>query len=130
MSKKGGAPVVHCLVSSTSVISAVMFGAMAIGEANAFAPNYAKAKVSASHLLMLINLKPAIDNLSEEGEALVRHLHTDTDNTAFNARDTICSRFLSLNSRKSLTERFTSKTLSSITPQDQMCPSSEGWIWR
>uniref|UniRef100_A0A3P8UJZ5 ATP-binding cassette, sub-family B (MDR/TAP), member 4 n=1 Tax=Cynoglossus semilaevis TaxID=244447 RepID=A0A3P8UJZ5_CYNSE len=66
------------------VISAVMFGAMAIGEANAFAPNYAKAKVSASHLLMLINLKPAIDNLSEEGEALVRHLHTDTDNTAFN----------------------------------------------
>lgn len=55
-----------------------MFGAMAIGEANAFAPNYAKAKVSASHLLMLINLKPAIDNLSEEGEALVRHLHTRT----------------------------------------------------
>lgn len=81
MSKKGRAPVVHCLVSSTSVISAVMFGAMAIGEANAFAPNYAKAKVSASHLLMLINLKPAIDNLSEEGEALVCHLHTRTRTT-------------------------------------------------
>uniref|UniRef100_A0A3Q3W6X8 Uncharacterized protein n=1 Tax=Mola mola TaxID=94237 RepID=A0A3Q3W6X8_MOLML len=49
------------------VISAVLYGAMAVGEANSFAPNYAKAKMSASHLMMLINKKPAIDNLSEEG---------------------------------------------------------------
>ncbi|KAI3361034.1 hypothetical protein L3Q82_013229, partial [Scortum barcoo] len=50
------------------VISAVLYGAMALGEANAFAPNYAKAKMSASHLMMLINRQPAIDNLSQEGE--------------------------------------------------------------
>ncbi|KAG7475856.1 multidrug resistance protein 1-like [Solea senegalensis] len=52
------------------VISAVLYGAMAIGEANTFAPNYAKARTSASHIMMLINLEPAIDNLSEEGEKL------------------------------------------------------------
>ncbi|KAM4579986.1 ATP-dependent translocase ABCB1 [Odontesthes bonariensis] len=50
------------------VISAVLFGAMAVGEANSFAPNYAKAKMSAAHLFMLLNTVPAIDNLSQEGE--------------------------------------------------------------
>ncbi|KAM8735723.1 ATP-dependent translocase ABCB1 [Acanthopagrus schlegelii] len=50
------------------VISAVLYGAMALGEANSFAPNYAKAKLSAAHLMMLINSEPAIDNLSHEGE--------------------------------------------------------------
>ncbi|XP_068615681.1 ATP-dependent translocase ABCB1 [Brachionichthys hirsutus] len=49
------------------VVSAVVFGAMAVGEANAFTPNYAKAKVSASHLMMLINRESDIDNLSQEG---------------------------------------------------------------
>eukprot|EP00064_Thunnus_orientalis_P004352 superscaffoldBa00000393_g4363 len=51
------------------VISAVLFGAMAVGEANSFTPNYAKAKMSASHLMMLMNREPAIDNLSEEGQS-------------------------------------------------------------
>ncbi|XP_029359235.1 ATP-dependent translocase ABCB1 [Echeneis naucrates] len=51
------------------VISAVLYGAMAVGEANSFAPNYAKAKMSASHLMVLMNRKPAVDNLSQEGEA-------------------------------------------------------------
>ncbi|KAM6910395.1 ATP-dependent translocase ABCB1 [Xenentodon cancila] len=51
------------------VISAVLFGAMAVGEANSFAPNYAKAKMSASHLIMLLNKEPAIDNLSKRGES-------------------------------------------------------------
>ncbi|XP_028833451.1 ATP-dependent translocase ABCB1 [Denticeps clupeoides] len=50
------------------VISAVLYGAMAVGEANTFTPNYAKAKISASHISMLINRVPAIDNGSEEGE--------------------------------------------------------------
>uniref|UniRef100_A0A8D3DCN0 ABC-type xenobiotic transporter n=1 Tax=Scophthalmus maximus TaxID=52904 RepID=A0A8D3DCN0_SCOMX len=49
------------------VISAVLYGAMAIGEANSFAPNYAKAKISASHLMMLMDREPDIDNLSQEG---------------------------------------------------------------
>ncbi|KAM9353467.1 ATP-dependent translocase ABCB1 [Symphorus nematophorus] len=51
------------------VISAVLYGAMALGEANSFAPNYAKAKLSAAHLMMLIKREPAIDNLSQEGES-------------------------------------------------------------
>uniref|UniRef100_A0A673AQ81 ATP-binding cassette, sub-family B (MDR/TAP), member 4 n=1 Tax=Sphaeramia orbicularis TaxID=375764 RepID=A0A673AQ81_9TELE len=50
------------------VISALVYGAMAVGEANAFAPNYARAKVSAAHLMMLINKESAIDNLSKDGE--------------------------------------------------------------
>lgn len=50
-----------------SVVSAVLYGAMAVGEANTFAPNYAKAKMAASYLMMLINKKSSIDNLSEEG---------------------------------------------------------------
>uniref|UniRef100_A0A8D3DH01 ATP-binding cassette, sub-family B (MDR/TAP), member 4 n=1 Tax=Scophthalmus maximus TaxID=52904 RepID=A0A8D3DH01_SCOMX len=50
-----------------NVISAVLYGAMAIGEANSFAPNYAKAKISASHLMMLMDREPDIDNLSQEG---------------------------------------------------------------
>ncbi|XP_067304664.1 ATP-binding cassette, sub-family B (MDR/TAP), member 4 [Pseudorasbora parva] len=50
------------------VISAVVYGAMAVGEANSFTPNYAKAKMSASHVLMLINRVPVIDNASENGD--------------------------------------------------------------
>ncbi|XP_077070050.1 ATP-dependent translocase ABCB1 isoform X2 [Siphateles boraxobius] len=50
------------------VISAIVYGAMAVGEANSFTPNYAKAKMSASHVLMLINRVPAIDNASENGD--------------------------------------------------------------
>ncbi|KAK6491454.1 ATP-dependent translocase ABCB1-like isoform X1 [Huso huso] len=52
------------------VISALVFGALAIGEATSFGPNYAKAIVSASHLFMLLNRVPAIDNDSEEGDQL------------------------------------------------------------
>ncbi|KAJ3597609.1 hypothetical protein NHX12_001132 [Muraenolepis orangiensis] len=50
------------------VFSAVLYGAMALGEANTFTPNYAKAKVSAAHLMMLIEREPAINNLGQGGE--------------------------------------------------------------
>uniref|UniRef100_A0A9J7XHZ1 ABC-type xenobiotic transporter n=1 Tax=Cyprinus carpio carpio TaxID=630221 RepID=A0A9J7XHZ1_CYPCA len=53
-----------------NVISAVVYGAMAVGEANSFTPNYAKAKMAASHVLMLISRVPAIDNASEDGDKL------------------------------------------------------------
>lgn len=67
-----------------SVISAVLYGAMAVGEANTFAPNYAKAKMAASYLMMLINKKPAIDNLSEEGMSPVKtQAPTHHDQTCF-----------------------------------------------
>ncbi|XP_041097943.1 ATP-dependent translocase ABCB1-like [Polyodon spathula] len=52
------------------VISALVFGALAAGQATSFGPNYAKAIVSASHLFMLLDRVPAIDNDSEEGDQL------------------------------------------------------------
>lgn len=54
------------------VISAVLYGAMAVGEANSFTPNFAKAKLSAAHLMMLIHKESDIDNLSEKGKSPVR----------------------------------------------------------
>lgn len=51
----------------------ILYGAMAVGEANTYAPNFAKAKLSASHLMMLIYRKPMVDNLSEEGVSPVNN---------------------------------------------------------
>ncbi|KFV81292.1 Multidrug resistance protein 1, partial [Struthio camelus australis] len=49
------------------VFSAVVFGAMALGQSSSFAPDYAKAKISAGHLFMLFERVPSIDSYSEEG---------------------------------------------------------------
>ncbi|NXI44826.1 MDR1 protein, partial [Galbula dea] len=50
------------------VFSAVVFGAMALGQSSSFAPDYAKAKISAAHLFLLFERVPQIDSYSEEGE--------------------------------------------------------------
>ena len=50
---------------------AVVFGAMAIGQASAFAPNYTKAKLSSKRIFALLNREPEIDNYSEEGQKIV-----------------------------------------------------------
>ncbi|NXF94574.1 MDR1 protein, partial [Eubucco bourcierii] len=50
------------------VFSAIVFGAMALGQSSSFAPDYAKAKVSAAHMFLLFERVPAIDSYSEEGE--------------------------------------------------------------
>lgn len=44
---------------------------MAVGQVSSFAPDYAKAKVSAAHIIMLIEKVPAIDSYSTEGLKLV-----------------------------------------------------------
>ncbi|XP_075812232.1 multidrug resistance protein 2 [Microtus pennsylvanicus] len=49
------------------VFSAVVFGAMAAGSASSFAPDYAKAKVAASHIIMIIEKVPEIDSYGTEG---------------------------------------------------------------
>ncbi|XP_028631884.1 multidrug resistance protein 1B isoform X2 [Grammomys surdaster] len=49
------------------VFSAVVFGAMAAGNTSSFAPDYAKAKVSASHIIRIIEKTPEIDSYSPEG---------------------------------------------------------------
>ncbi|XP_043821901.1 ATP-dependent translocase ABCB1 isoform X2 [Dromiciops gliroides] len=50
------------------VFSAIVFGAMALGQTSSFAPDYAKAKISASHIIMLLERQPLIDSYSEEGQ--------------------------------------------------------------
>ncbi|XP_042540423.1 ATP-dependent translocase ABCB1 [Dipodomys spectabilis] len=49
------------------VFSAIVFGAMAVGQVSSLAPDYAKAKVSASHVIMLIEKVPEIDSYSTDG---------------------------------------------------------------
>ena len=54
------------------VFFAIIFGALSVGQATAFAPDYAKAKLSANRIFYQLDRKPIIDNYSEEGEKLVR----------------------------------------------------------
>ncbi|XP_022444089.1 phosphatidylcholine translocator ABCB4 isoform X5 [Delphinapterus leucas] len=49
------------------VFSAIVLGAVALGHASSFAPDYAKAKLSAAHLFSLFERQPLIDSHSEEG---------------------------------------------------------------
>uniref|UniRef100_A0A8C0L9T3 ATP binding cassette subfamily B member 1 n=1 Tax=Canis lupus dingo TaxID=286419 RepID=A0A8C0L9T3_CANLU len=49
------------------VFSAIVFGAMAVGQVSSFAPDYAKAKVSAAHVIMIIEKSPLIDSYSPHG---------------------------------------------------------------
>ncbi|KAM9165872.1 ATP-dependent translocase ABCB1-like [Pangshura tecta] len=49
------------------VFSAIVFGAMAVGQVSSFTPDYAKAKMSAAHLFMLFKRAPLIDSYSDEG---------------------------------------------------------------
>ncbi|XP_055511581.1 ATP-binding cassette, sub-family B (MDR/TAP), member 4 [Leucoraja erinacea] len=50
------------------VFSAIVFGAMALGQASSFAPDYAKAKVSAARIIMLIEQTVSIDSFSDAGD--------------------------------------------------------------
>lgn len=50
------------------VFIAIVFGGAAIGQASAFAPNLAKAKLSANRIFFTLDRQPKIDNYSEEGE--------------------------------------------------------------
>ncbi|KAI1242690.1 hypothetical protein IHE44_0000229 [Lamprotornis superbus] len=56
------------LIVPYRVFSAVVFGAMALGQTSSFAPDYAKAKISAAHLFLLFERVPSIDSYSEEGD--------------------------------------------------------------
>ncbi|XP_065930084.1 ATP-dependent translocase ABCB1 isoform X2 [Magallana gigas] len=50
------------------VFGAIVFGAMALGQSSAFAPDASKAKVSAAHIFYLLEQEPTIDPYSEEGK--------------------------------------------------------------
>ncbi|KAL3831884.1 hypothetical protein ACJMK2_023581 [Sinanodonta woodiana] len=49
------------------VFSAIVFGAMAIGQASSFAPDAGKASASAGHIFALLDKVPAIDVQSQDG---------------------------------------------------------------
>ncbi|XP_006236061.1 phosphatidylcholine translocator ABCB4 isoform X2 [Rattus norvegicus] len=49
------------------VFSAIVLGAVALGHASSFAPDYAKAKLSAAYLFSLFERQPLIDSYSREG---------------------------------------------------------------
>ena len=48
-------------------MTAVIFGAMAVGQNSSFAPDYAEAKMSASRMFALFEKVPMIDAYSDEG---------------------------------------------------------------
>ena len=49
------------------MFGAVIFTAIAIGQASSFAPGTSKAQVSAAKIIALLNRKPQIDASSSEG---------------------------------------------------------------
>ena len=54
---------------------AIVMGAMSIGQASHFAPDYGKAKAAAAHIFALFDRVPQIDSFSEEGAKPVsKHL--------------------------------------------------------
>lgn len=57
----------HACLFFSRVFSAIVFGAMAVGQVSSFAPDYTKAKVSASHIIMIVEKVPEIDSYSTEG---------------------------------------------------------------
>ena len=53
------------------VFTALVFGAVTVGQAGAYAPDYPAAKLSANRIFALLDLKPEIDSYSEDGDKLV-----------------------------------------------------------
>uniref|UniRef100_F7E6I5 ATP binding cassette subfamily B member 1 n=1 Tax=Ornithorhynchus anatinus TaxID=9258 RepID=F7E6I5_ORNAN len=49
------------------VFSAMVLGATALGHASSFAPDYARAKLAAAHLFLLLERKPLVDSCSDRG---------------------------------------------------------------
>lgn len=51
-----------------TVFMALIFGSLALGQSNDFAPNYTKAKHAARRVFSLLDRHSAIDSYSEDGE--------------------------------------------------------------
>ena len=63
------------------VFFAFFFGILSAAQGSSFAPNYAKARLSAKRIFALVDLVPAIDSFSEEGDkpvcGHVIHMYAD-----------------------------------------------------
>lgn len=56
------------------IVQGVLTGAMMIGQAVAFTPDYEKAKIAAVRIFRLLELRPTIDAFSQQGTIKVREL--------------------------------------------------------
>ena len=59
---------IYSFVIICRVFFALFFGVISASQGTTFAPNYAKAKLSAKRIFALVDLLPAIDSFSEEGD--------------------------------------------------------------
>ena len=57
------------------VFGAIVFGAMGLGNATAFAPDVGKATTSAKKIVQLLDSKPTIDYTSTAGNKLLVRLY-------------------------------------------------------
>ena len=55
-----------------TVFMALIFGSLALGQANSFAPSYIKAKIAAKKIFALLDRRSQIDSYSKEGLNHVR----------------------------------------------------------
>ena len=55
------------------MVLAVIGGAIAAGQASAFAPDYKKARMGADKIFALLDRESEIDSSSQEGEKPVRY---------------------------------------------------------
>ena len=53
------------------VFIALIFGAVGVGQAGAFAPDYTKARLSANRIFAILDRVPVIDGYSKEGSKIV-----------------------------------------------------------
>ena len=58
----------YFLLNFCRVYGAIFFGALAVGQASQFAPDYGKAKAAAAKMFALFDRQPAIDSYSTVGE--------------------------------------------------------------
>ena len=56
------------LLVTYRVFAAIIFGAMAMGQAAHFAPDYGKAQAASKRIFFLLDREPAIDSSSTDGE--------------------------------------------------------------
>ena len=55
------------IIKNFRVFSGIVFGAMTLGQASAFVPDYAKGKEAANKVFFLLDRIPSINNTSAEG---------------------------------------------------------------
>ena len=58
---------------------AIVFGAMSVGKASEFAPDYGKAKAAAAKIFALLDKQPTIDSFCTDGEKPVSTLLWNTN---------------------------------------------------